>query len=149
LGITHFTKGTDDKNPIDRVTGSLAFAAVPRLILAAAADKDGDHRRLVRVASNIGPSGGGFEYTLFQAPLPDFDFSAQRIDWGVRLTGPAQDLLNTNKHSAQTEVAIFLKTFLADGPKPQREVKEAADAYSHSWGTVRIAQEKLGIKPWK
>jgi putative DNA primase/helicase len=87
LGITHFTKGTFDQDPIERVTGSLAFAALARVVLGTSADEDGNQRRLVRIASNIGPSGGGIEYTLHQAPLVDHDFTAQRIAWGAILTG--------------------------------------------------------------
>jgi hypothetical protein len=149
MGITHFTKGTQDNDPVERVTGSLAFGALPRCIWGASADEDGRQRRLVRIASNIGPSGGGIEYTLHQAPLPDYDFSAQRIDWGVRLIGSARELLNATKRSAQAEATAFLTTFLADGPKPQREVIEAAEAHCHTWPTIRRSQTKLGIKPQK
>jgi len=146
LGVTHFSKGTADREPVERVTGSLAFGALPRIVLGAAADDDGNKRRLVRIASNIGPSGGGIEYSLFQAPLVGYDdFSAQRIDWGSRLTGPARELLDTTKQSAQAAAEEFLATFLADGPRPQREVKDAAEAHCHAWRTVQRAQQKRGI----
>jgi putative DNA primase/helicase len=149
MGVTHFTKGTEDRDPVERVTGSLAFGALPRIIWGASADEDGNQRRLVRVVSNIGPSSGGIEYTLYQAPLPDHDFSAQRIDWGKQIKGLARELLNAAKRSAEAEAAAFLTTFLAAGPKPQREIKEAAEAHCHSWATTRRAQKKLGIKPQK
>jgi putative DNA primase/helicase len=147
VGVTHFTKGTQDRDPVERVTGSLAFGAIPRCVWGASADDDGRQRRLVRIASNIGPSGGGIEYTLFQALLPDHDFSAQRVDWGVQLKGSARELLSATKRSAQAEAATFLQEFLSDGPKPQPEVKAAAEAHCHSWATIRLAQKKLGIKP--
>jgi len=35
VGITHFTKGTSGRNPLERVTGSLGFGAAPRIVLAA------------------------------------------------------------------------------------------------------------------
>lgn len=149
VGVTHFTKGTEDRDPVERVTGSLAFGALPRCVWGASVDDDGRQRRLVRIASNIGPSGGGIEYTLFQAPLPDHDFSAQRVDWGAQLRGSARELLSAAKQSAEAEAATFLTAFLSDGPKPQREVKDAADAHCHSWATIRRAQQKLGIKPQK
>lgn len=147
LGITHFTKGTSDQDPIERVTGSLAFAALARIVLGTSADEDGHQRRLVRIASNIGPSGGGIEYTLYQAPLPDHDFSAQRIAWGNILTGSPKDLLDGNRRSAQAEAASFLTEYLKDGELPAKDIKEAAEAHGHSWATVRRAQVKLGIKP--
>src|SRR2546421_742119 len=55
IGITHFTKGTMGQDPASRVTGSLAFGAVSRVVLAAAKDESGNRRRLVRAKSNIGP----------------------------------------------------------------------------------------------
>jgi hypothetical protein len=149
VGITHFTKGTQDREPVERVSGSLAFGALPRIVWGVSADEDGRQRRLVRISSNIGPSNGGIEYTLFEAPLPDHDFSAQRVDWGVQIKGSARELLNATKRSAQSEALSFLTEFLADGGKPQREVKAAADAFGHSWATIRRIQQKLGIRPYQ
>jgi putative DNA primase/helicase len=148
LGITHFTKGTADRDPIERVTGSLAFGALPRCVWGASKDEDEQQRRLVRIASNIGPSGGGIEYTVYQALLPDQpdrEWFVQRIDWGKRLKGSPRELLNAEKRSAQGGAAAFLKEFLAAGEKPQREVKAAADAHCHAWATVRRAKQDLGI----
>jgi dihydropteroate synthase len=34
LGISHFSKGTKGKEPLERVTGSLAFGALARIVLA-------------------------------------------------------------------------------------------------------------------
>jgi putative DNA primase/helicase len=147
LGITHFTKGTADQEPVERVTGSLAFGALPRVVMGASAEEDGHQRRLVRIASNIGPSGGGIEYTLFQAPLVGHDFSAQRIAWGAQLKGSAKELLSGTRQSAQADAAAFLTELLKDDAKPSTEIKEAADAHGHSWATVRLAQKRLGIKP--
>jgi len=36
LGISHFTKGTAGRDPVERVTGSVAFGALPRVVMAAA-----------------------------------------------------------------------------------------------------------------
>src|SRR6266404_7012708 len=94
LGISHFTKNTSGREPLDRVTGSLAFGAVARIVLATtkAADPEAP-RRLVRVKSNLGPDGSGFEYSLFSAPVPGQSFGAQRVDWGDLLQGTARQLL--------------------------------------------------------
>jgi hypothetical protein len=142
VGITHFTKGSEDRDPIERVTGSLVFGALARCVWGASKDDDDRQRRLVRIASNIGPSGGGIEYTLYQAPLPDHDFTAQRVDWGAQLKGSARELLNAKKQSAQADAATFLASFLADGPKIQRDVKDAAEAHGHSWATILRGKKK-------
>ena len=68
VGVTHFSKGTAGRDPAERITGSIAFAALARLVLVAAkvqADEGDEPRRvLVRAKSNIGPDDGGFAYSL-------------------------------------------------------------------------------------
>jgi putative DNA primase/helicase len=64
LGITHFTKGSEGRAPIDRVAGSVAFGALARVVMIAAREHDGDDgkpgpRVLMRAKSNIGPDDGG------------------------------------------------------------------------------------------
>jgi hypothetical protein len=154
LGITHFTKGTQGRDPIERITGSLAFGAIPRIVLGAAKGNSEDGpRKLVRIASNIGQSGGGFEYLLRQDPLPDHDFTAQRIVWGKRLDGTPLDLLeNSQEKSKKMQAIELLDTLLVNGPVPVTEIKDAAAANSISWPTVEraraeaknIVSEKVG-----
>ena len=52
LGITHLSKNSSGREPLDRVTGSVAFGAVARVVLATvkAADPNAP-RRLVRAKS--------------------------------------------------------------------------------------------------
>jgi hypothetical protein len=145
VGITHFTKGTDGKDPIERITGSLAFGAVARVALAAAASEDGTKRRLVRAASNIGPSGGGFEYSLFQEPLRGYDnIVAQRIRWGGRLHGAARTLLEEIRtQSAQLSAAAFIADLVKDGTMPVNEIKAAATANGFAWRTIERAKKGM------
>jgi putative DNA primase/helicase len=42
LGISHFSKGTSGRDPVERVTGSIAFGALARLVLAAVKTTDDD-----------------------------------------------------------------------------------------------------------
>ena len=42
LGVHHFTKGSEGAHPIDRITGSVAFGALARIVLVAAKGKDSD-----------------------------------------------------------------------------------------------------------
>jgi putative DNA primase/helicase len=155
LGITHLNKGTAGRDPIERVTGSLAFTAGPRLALMAARPLDPDQkRRLVRIKSNIGPDGDGFEYSLAQEPLVGWDgLSGQRILWGAALFGSARELLNdielpkdkptaTPKRDMATE---FLREVLAKGPVPVKWIENAAKQAGLSLRTVKRAVADLGI----
>jgi len=95
LGISHFSKGGQGQDPTQRVVGSIAFAAVPRVVMVAAkvASSDGTERRmLVRSKSNVGPDDGGFEYSIEQTePRPGIHASC--ITWGEAVDGTAQELL--------------------------------------------------------
>ena len=150
LGITHFTKSSAGREPQERVNGSIAFAALPRIVLATVKPTDPDApRRLVRAKSNLGPDHGGFEYSLYQAPVPGHDFGAQRVQWGQALEGSARELMAVEETDdgadAADAAADFLRDMLADGPVATRELKAAAEAHGHAWATVRRAQDALGV----
>jgi hypothetical protein len=142
IGITHFAKGTQGKDPIERIAGSLAFGAIPRVVWGAAKGDDEDGpRRLIRIASNIGQTGGGFEYLLRQDLLLDQDFTAQRIVWGKRLEGSPLDLLeNAQEKSRKLEAVALLDTMLVNGPILVKDIKDAATAHGFSWPTMERAK---------
>ncbi|OAK55024.1 AAA family ATPase [Variovorax paradoxus] len=95
VGISHLSKGTAGRDPTERVTGSIAFTAVVRVVLLAAKTKgdDGrDRRILVRSKSNIGPDDGGFEYHVEQVEAaPGIETSV--VVWGGAVDGTARELL--------------------------------------------------------
>lgn len=76
LGISHFNKGTLTRDPLERVTGSIAFGAMARVVLATAkiTDKNGNLKRIfVRAKSNNGPDGGGYYYQIEQVELAGYE----------------------------------------------------------------------------
>jgi putative DNA primase/helicase len=86
LGVHHFTKNTSGGDPLDRVSGSLAFGALPRVILVAARDQnaaDDPRRALLRAKVSNGPDWGGFDYKLERRELDRWPgVEAQRVLWG-------------------------------------------------------------------
>ena len=158
LGITHYSKGTAGRDPTERVTGSLAFGALARLVMGTAKGAlDGDPRRLIRTKSNIGPDGGGFEYDLLQVAVDaSRGIFGQRVNWGAALEGSARELLadveGTDQGKEAPErgaAALWLEQFLAQGPVAAAEVQRKSEMMGLSWTTVRRAQKALGIKPRK
>jgi hypothetical protein len=120
IGITHFTKGSQGRDPIERITGSLAFGAIPRIVWGAVkGDSEDGARRLVRIASNIERTGGRFEYLLRQDLVPDHDFTAQRILWGEPLKGSPLELLERKDEKRKKEEAgKLLDTSSSTAPSP-------------------------------
>ena len=160
LGISHFTKGTGGKDPIERVTGSLAFGALPRIVFAAAKTdetSDGDMPRIfVRAKSNIGPSGGGFGYDIDAAALMERpDIVATRIVWMEPIEGTARELLDAagpqeEKKSKQGDAKAFLKSVLLPGEKRrQSEIEKEAKGNGFSSRTLSRAKTAAMVKSVK
>jgi putative DNA primase/helicase len=157
LGVSHFTKGTAGRDPTDRVTGSLAFGALARVVLVAAklpADQGGG-RLLARAKSNLGPDGGGFGYDLEVCDLDGHPgLSATRVLWGEALTGTARELLgqaeadsDPEERTAVSEAVDWLLEHLTAGPSRAGDVLREARNAGISEKSVRTARERLGVKP--
>ena len=144
LGISHFSKGTAGREPLERVTGSIAFGAVARIVLAAAKGEDGG-RLLARAKSNIGPDGGGFAYDL---DLMNVDgIEASRVTWGQPLAGSARELLGDAEEVGESPVddaATWLMQMLAGAEVAVSELKKQATAAGYSWRTIERAKSNIG-----
>lgn len=155
IGITHFSKGTQGKDVAERITGSIAFSALPRVVMVISKrlnkDTGQEERVIVRAKSNIGPDRGGFTFDVKEVELPSVPgLFASKVEWGVFLDEDAKTILDNaapsqQKVSAREEATSFLEHILADGPLRQREVKEATEAKGLAWATVRRAKDALRI----
>ena len=164
IGITHFTKGSEGRSPIDRVTGSLAFGALARVVMVAAREQAGDdgkpgQRFLMRAKSNIGEDYGGFYYELQMAPMRDHpNILASVVCWRQPITGGAREILaaaeakpadNEGRGIALKEAKEWLRDFLSDGPKAAKEVQSAGGDAGHTWRTLRRAKDGLRVSSVK
>ena len=158
LGITHFSKGGQGKDPLERVTGSLAFGALARIVLATAKIDDGENskRIICRAKSNIGADTGGFEYELLQKEVKS-EILSSHIVWGAPVEGSARDLLakpdnreyGENGNSALEEAKDFLIELLSQGSLPQKQIQKDAKSAGHSWSTLKRAKKALTIRSKK
>lgn len=151
LGISHFSKGTGGKDPTERVTGSIAFGALARVVLGTVKPREeGEPRLLVRTKANIGPDSGGFAYDLRQEEVRP-GLSASRVVWGAAVEGSARDLIgeaegSDGERQDREDAAEWLAATLDCGPMPSRQVKAAADEAGHAWRTVQRAMRSLGVQ---
>lgn len=127
LGITHFSKGTSNRDPGERVTGSLAFHALPRIVMVTSNIKGlakSTEHILMRAKSNIGPNGDGFNYALKHQELkghPGIETSI--VEWGDPIQGSAQEVMSDSpkgENCSKKAIDIakeFLNLILVDGPR--------------------------------
>ncbi len=162
VGITHFSKGTSGRDPVERLTGSLAFGALARIVLVAAKhqeeDQSGHAKRLfLRAKSNIGPDGSGFEYDLHQAELTEHPgIFTSSVRWGEAVDGAARELLakadtsdDPEEKDALIDAQRFLRDLLADGPVPAKQIEADIRGAGYSPRTINRAKKLLRIDSYK
>ncbi len=156
LGITHYSKGTQGREPLERVSGSLAFGALARVVLGTVRQPGEDEadRKLVlaRAKSNIGPDGGGFAYAFEQVEVPGHPgLTASRIVWGAQLEGTARELLAEPEPEgdAQGDAAAFLRQLLASGSMAAKDVFSEAAAAGYSKDAMHRARRRIDAETVK
>lgn len=162
LGISHFSKGSQGRDPTERVAGSLAFGALARVVLAAAKVQDSDDERggrriLARSKSNIGPDDGGYYYDLEQIELQDFaGVWASRVRWGEEIEGSAREILaaadtvterDDDGNEDRNEVDKWLRDLLTEeGEVAKADVIKAGRACGFAERTIQNARKRIGAE---
>lgn len=95
LGITHYSKGTAGREPLERVSGSLAFGALARVVLGTvrqeAEGEDAPRRMLLaRAKSNIGPTAAVSCTPSSKSLCPIIPASPQAASSGARRSRAAR-----------------------------------------------------------
>lgn len=167
--IMHLNKKSD-LSAINRVGGAMAFIGVARsswLFNRDAASEDGrlpDSFTMARIKNNlVAASTGGLAFSVKVRPVPIegepepalFPY----VVWGGVVHKSADDVLDsqrkagrpTSEGESKLQQAVeWLQAILQDGPVDRKILKERAKEEKNiSDGTLRRAQEKLGIKPYK
>jgi putative DNA primase/helicase len=161
--VTHFTKGTGSASTkaIDRIIGSVAFIAAPRIGFTVIADPDDPNRRLfLHVKNNISRPPQGLAFRLEQRVVASDekgDFVASCIAWeGEPVEKTADEALHADGNKEQTakvDAVEFLTDVLANGPVKvadiEREARAAcllgADQIIGQSKPFRSARKELGI----
>lgn len=155
FGVTHFSKGTQGRDPTERVTGSLAFGALARMVFVATKTREG--RVFMKSKSNIATDEGGFGYDIEQTQVPNYpDIFASRVLWGAAIEGNAREVLAEAEAEEQTngggnestetaEAVEALRDVLSDGEIVAKEAKATMRAAGYTDKVIRLARERLGV----
>ncbi|WP_397546760.1 AAA family ATPase [Rhodothermus marinus] len=145
LAVRHLNKATG-LDPIYRGGGSIGIVGQARFAFLLAnhpeQPEDAGVRVLAPVKANIGRPAPSL---VFRIESWDKDPDTARIRWEGTTTLKARDLLRPPRETKQDEAAEWLREQLADGPRPAREIFEAAEAAGFSERTIRRAQRALGV----
>ncbi|MBX3278832.1 MAG: AAA family ATPase [Acidobacteria bacterium] len=142
LSLRHLTKGTGGK-AIYRGYGSIDITAAARSVLLVGADPDDESRRaVVQTKSNLAPKGPAIGYRL----------NAEGFFWTGESDLTADRILNSYAREmggSSGDAISFLRDSLAEGERAAREVMREARDLGITEKMLRLAREKLGIKPVK
>lgn len=150
FGISHFSKGTSGREPLERVTGSLAFGALARIVLVTAKITEGDtSKRIFCIAkNNNGLDRGGFEYDISQTELKDYAgiFTSYAV-FGEAVEGTARELLaEPDNEGNGSDCVEFLTELLASGRMTAKEVFNVGDSSGFSKDQIKRAKDRLKIR---
>jgi RecA-family ATPase len=153
IGITHYSKGTTGRDPLERVTGSIAFGALARIVFGTVRQEaeEGESRKMMfaRAKSNIGPDGGGFTYAVEQVEI-ERGIHTSKIAWGVAVEGTARELLAEAEpdceHGEARDAAKWLRDALEAGPVSVKVLRGQSNDAGFAWRTVQRAMRSAGVE---
>jgi hypothetical protein len=156
--VTHPPKGSTT-TAINRFIGSIAFVAAARAAFMVTRDpEDKDRRLLLPVKNNLAPLGKGFGFRLEQRLVDDpckeivasaVYWDSEHVDVSADEALQATDGKGEGERPPSVEAEQFLRTVLADGPVPAKDVKAEAELACVSWRTIKRVKTKLGIQSEK
>ncbi len=142
--VRHLNKSTGG-SALYRGGGSIGIIGAVRTGLLFARDPDDDSKRVLACAkSNVAEMPAAWSAQMVGSGL------ASRIEWlgessqtPERLLAPSAD--NADPTLAE-EAADWLRSELADGPRPSTDIKGAAREAGFAWRTVERAKAPLGVR---
>lgn len=147
LLISHLNKAgaTGSSSALYRVSGSLAFTAAPRATFAVAQDEDDENRRLfLPLKLNLAKKGDGLAYTVHTVddqPVLVWERNPVKVS--------ADQALASNKQRRNDEVEAWLRSMLADGPRPVTEIERDAALKGYSETRLKVVKRVMDVEAFK
>ena len=163
IGIMHFNKKADVTKAMLRIADSLAYVAAARHVYVVVDDAENDKARLfVKAKNNLAPDKHALRFGVGTRhvgndPDTDAEIWAPHVIWDsehVEVTATeAMEAAESGGASARErrkEAEEFLKSRLAAGPVPTKDIEEEAKARGISvGGALKRARKDLGVRVFK
>ncbi len=153
LLVVHLNKRTDG-GAQQRIGGSTAWVAAPRVAFLALEDQASKERFILPVKNNLGDDRTGFQYQI-REKLIDYGeqtIKAPYVEWLASTQRSALELLDPPKQgrtSAVNDAKTFLENELSGGTKTVTDLKASAKSAGISWASVQRAKKELVIASTK
>lgn len=141
LWVRHRRKGdADDAGSINSGLGSIDMSGIVRSEIGAVATKRGS--KIVRIKGSVGKTGLELAYGIESTDDPDNDHG--RLAWSGAITeAKREDKVGRAKPRVESTWLIGL---LSDGPRPAKDIIEAAARLGYSESTLQRVAKDLTIK---
>jgi putative DNA primase/helicase len=147
LGLMHPPKVTTNLHYY--AGGSVAFTAVPRVVLGVAPDPEDEHdnpRRFVaKLKGNLYGRVPTLAYRITaptEAAVPHLEWEPEPVSVNIAdVFAPPHE--SSEDRGSRHECETWLRHILADGPKPATEMETAAEAAGFKRHTLRRAKERV------
>lgn len=164
IGIRHLAKASSKRKLADRINGSVAYLAASRVvifvskILGTGTARDNPARGvLVRAKSNVGPTDGGYAFTINPVNLEADNgiLDTTDLEWDAQpLVGDPESIVRAAESSAvaQAELAAemeFLSDLLAGGPVLANDAIRSGQDQGYTSENLRKVLAELGGKSKK
>jgi len=149
LLVVHLNKRTDG-GAQQRIGGSTAWVAAPRVAFLAIEDQNTKERFILPVKNNLGDDRTGFQYQIREKLIDygDQTIKAPYVEWLSSTQRSAHELLDSPKQgrtSVVDDAKTFLEDELASGTKKVDDLKASAKSAGISWASVQRAKKVLLI----
>jgi putative DNA primase/helicase len=153
LLVVHLNKRTDG-GAQQRIGGSTAWVAAPRVAFIAIEDQRSKERFILPVKNNLGDDKTGFQYQICEKLIDygDQTIKAPYVRWLATTQRSAHELLDPPKQgrtSVVDDAKTFLEDELASGVKTVTDLRVSAKSAGISWASVQRAKKALVISTKK
>jgi AAA domain len=156
VGLAHFNKSGND-DPLNLVTGSRAFTAFVRAVIAIAHDPDSEDGQCIisQVKNNLGRlDQPNLTYIVQPVTVETEDDEEGCKTARLVFTGQSEksvrdilaDVSTAADRSERAECAAWLRDVLDDGARRTKEIEGEATAAGFSNRTLTRARKQLGVK---
>jgi len=129
IGLSHFTKGSAGKNPVERLLGSGGFGHVARTVIGGTQEEETKECVVAVAKTNFKLDKAGYKYNIETAYItgPKGPIETSHIVWSEGVAGSARSILAEMEHD--------------DTKIPERKIEQAKEYLK-----IALSQQNLPIK---